>query len=338
MNRIIKIIVFVAVFLMLMGGLNYIIEMPNKYGREVWENYTHKSKIDTLFVGSSVGNIADVGIIDSILGTSSINMSTPEQLYKTNYDAISFIVRQQPIERVVIVMGMDSVKHNENYIADHLFRTGMYFNAPIQDRIYYGIKDKLMRYIDWEFLGSADSINIWFNWIKCPVKTLEGIEDNIFSDENSNSEEADYYVDMDYLPYYRKTEAVNDETHYELEKDLNELASQSITCFEIDNQVFETFDCLLRFLNDNNIEAIVMISPHRLDNRASLGNDYNKLDGFLRFFSEKRGARYINLDTDNELRGQLDGSDESFKDQEHLTESGVKIVAPVIAERIKRAN
>lgn len=335
MKRAIKVTVFATIFFILMGILNYIIEMPNKYGRDAWDEYTHKKNINTLFVGSSVGDVANVDIIDSILGTNSINMSTPEQLYKTNYDAISFITRQQPIERVVMIIGMESLKHNENYIADHLFRTAMYMNGSVMDRVYYGIKDKAIRYIDWEFLGSTDSINIWFKWVKCPVKTADKMRDNIFNDKLESRKNSDYYVDMTYMPYGRKTELVNDETFHDLENDLEELSTRNIKCFEIDSHAIETFDCILRFLRDNNIEAVVMISPHRLDHRLIYGDDYDKIDEFLRRFIEKRGGKYINLDTDYELRELLNRAEEPFKDEEHLTDNGIKVVAPVIADRLK---
>lgn len=336
LKRIGKIILFILIFTILTCVLNFCIVVPNTSSCASWEKYARKSNITTLFIGSSVGQAADVDVIDAILGTTSVNMSTPDQLYKTQYDSIDFITKQNPIDKVVLIMELDSIKSEEHYIADYSFRRAMYKNASIYQRLLVEIKDKWVRYQESGFCGESDSINIWFGWVKCPLKSWESIKNNTFERLNDLKTETDwdYVIDFNNKPYIRKTEINDEEVMMELDNDYGRLALLNIKCFEMDVDALEILDCILRYLKTNDIECIVMVAPCRLDEREKYGDDYNSIDDYMRGFIEKRGGKYINLDTDEEVRNKLNEIDEPFRDGEHLNANGIQVVSPIIAERL----
>jgi len=128
-KRIIKILLFTAGFVLITCRLNYALKQTNAVSQSMWKRYSACEGLDTLFVGSSVGWIIVPEMIDSINGTSSFNMSTPSQYFKSSSYVAKFAAKQHPLQRIVLVMGYESLEHNEDYVADRAIYARMHRNS-----------------------------------------------------------------------------------------------------------------------------------------------------------------------------------------------------------------
>lgn len=335
LKRIIKIICFLVIFICIMAFLNFSVVVLNTESRKAWNNYSKKDYVDTLFVGSSVGSVVDANWIENLSDYHCINMSTPNQLYKTSYSAIKYIAGQKDLQRVVLITEFDTMEGYEDYVSDKLFRDALYMNSPITEKLEAGIDDRFSRYSDADFWKSSDSINIWFNWVMCPAKTWESIKDiyntrkKELSGKPANSPANNIFSDAN--RYTLKKYVADSQDKKALNADLKELSDYNIKTVKVDTKALDYLSQILCFLKANDIEVYVMISPHRLDDRQRYGEEYDTLDKYFKHFVKKRGAKYINLDDEDDIRDILDNND-YFKDSEHITEQGSVALAPVILE------
>ena len=321
----ISIILFVSIFAVIVHVMNFCLVASNWASIDRWEQYAGNDDYDTLFVGSSVGWVVVPRTIDGLNGCRCVNMSTPDQFYKTSLEAVRFISRRQPLQTVVLLTGFDGLERPEDYAAAAAFLDAQYETAPFRQRIAARLSDRIGRYADMDFLSSTDSINIWFDWVERFTYSIPQIYKNI--SYRQSRKDPGYRLDM--TERIARTEPETDPAFRD--EDIAEIPSFST--LDINTLSLEKLDEMASFLAANNIRFVVIITPHRSDTKVAYGDEYDAIDQYLEKFVTTRGGEYYNIDDDPSLRELL--PDDMFKDQEHIVDEGNDLVSTKIAQLLR---
>ncbi len=324
----VRIILFIAIFALIVHVMNFCLVMSNWASIDRWEAYAADDGYDTLFVGSSVGWVVVPRTINGINACKCVNMSTPDQFYKTSADTVKFISSQQPLQKVVLLTGFDALSQSEDYAAAASFLDAKYETASLTKRYGAVLSDKLGRYKDIDFLTSVDSINIWFDWVERFSYTIPQVFKNIAY--RRGRLDPGYVLDME--KKIDRIEPLKGDTVI-LDEDIakaKELEPYGITA---DPVSLQKLDEMASFLSENAIDFTVIVTPHRSDVMAGYGEGYGVIDSYLQEFVEKRGGKYFNLDNDESLRERL--PDDMFTDHEHIVDEGNNLVSEKIAELLR---
>ena len=324
----IKIILFVSIFAVIIHVMNFYFVPSNWASIDRWEQYSDKSDVDTLFVGSSVGWVVVPRTINGINNCQSVNMSTPNQFYKTSKEAIRFVSCQQPLQTVVLLTGFEGLESAEDYGAAEAFLEAQYETAGIWQRAWAIFAEKAGRYKDPVFLKSVDSMNIWFDWVENSTYSLPEIVKNVaYRRERA---EKSYAFDMS-----KSVERMEPgrASAVPVSEDIKALREMNLSSIETDTRTLKELDEMAAYLKANDIRFVVIVTPHRSDAKEGYGAEYDIIDSYLEDFVTKRGGEYYNIDVDPELRAKL--PDDMFMDQEHIVDEGNNIVSEKIAQLLR---
>ncbi len=323
-----KIILFISIFAVIIHIMNFCLVASNWASIDRWEKYSSDNNYDTLFVGSSVGWVIVPATIDGLNECHCVNMSTPDQFYKTSLKAVRFVSCQQPLDTVVLLTGFDALEKSEDYAAAASFLEAEYETAPAAKRAGAILADKLGRYPDIDFLTSTDSINIWFDWVERFTYSLPQIGKNI--DFRLKRKDPGYVLDMSKSIERMEPGNYNSDA---MADDLKKAAELNPAGIEINPDPLQYLNDMASYLEANNIRFVVIVTPHRSDLRAEYGDKYDIIDSYMEDFVTKRGGEYFNIDSDPELREQL--PDDMFTDREHIVDEGNDIVSKKIAQLLR---
>ena len=323
----IRIILFISIFALIIHVMNYCLVASNWASAGRWEQYSKADDYDTLFVGSSVGWVIVPRTIDGLNGCRCVNMSTPDQFYKTSLETVRFVSAQQPLNTVVLLTGFDALERSEDYAAAASFLEAKYETAPFVKREGAILADKLGRYTDPDFLASTDSINIWFDWVERFTYSLPQIVKNIAYRESRK--DPGYVLDMN-----ERIERIDPaDSASSISSDIKSASKMNLSTIDIEADPLKKLDEMASYLKANDIRFAVIVTPHRSDVREEYGEEYDIIDSFLNDFVTKRGGEYHNIDSDDALRERL--PDEMFMDREHIVDEGNDIVSEKIAQILR---
>lgn len=323
----IRAVLFIIIFAVIIHIMDFCLVVSNWASIGRWEQYSSDDGYDTLFVGSSVGWVVVPRTIDGLNNCRCVNMSTPDQFYKTSLEAVRFIACQQPLETVVLLTGFDGLEREEDYAAAAAFLDAQYETAPFIQRERAILTDRLRRYANIDFLSSVDSINIWFDWVERFTYSLPQMYKNI----SYRLERLDpgYVLNMD-----KSIDRIDPgKEGSSVAKDIEKAEKLNLSSIDIDSHALEKLDALASYLGANGIRFVVIVTPHRSDVRAGYGDEYDTVDEYLEEFVTKRGGEYFNIDDDPALREEL--GDEMFMDQEHIVDEGNNLVSEKIAQLLR---
>ncbi|MCR5302061.1 MAG: hypothetical protein K6E49_06435 [Lachnospiraceae bacterium] len=324
----IRITTFIVIFAVIMHFMNFCFVPSNWASIDRWEQYSSKRDVDTLFVGSSVGWVVVPRTIEGLNNCRPVNMSTPNQFYKTSLEAVRFISCQQPLETVVLLTGFEGLEDAEDYAAAEAFLTAQYETAPFWLRAWAVFKEKAGRYTDTSFLLSLDSVNIWFDWVESFSYSIPEILKNT---AYRRSRLTPPYT-LDFTKSVERISPSGNDPAY-IDEDIAEAEMMNLTTLDIDPRSLKALDEMAAYLAANDIRFVVIVTPHRSDVGAGYMNEYEVIDSYFERFVEKRGGQYHNIDTDPELREQL--PDDMFMDREHIVDEGNNIVSEKIAQLLR---
>ncbi|MCR5830886.1 MAG: hypothetical protein K6G67_01940 [Lachnospiraceae bacterium] len=327
-NPAVRIILFIVIFALIIHVMNFCLVVSNWASIDRWEAYASDDGYDTLFVGSSVGWVIVPRTIDAMNDCKCVNMSTPDQFYRTSADAVKFVSSQQPLQKVVLLTGFDALSQSEDYAAAASFLDAKYETAPLAKRYGAIISDKLGRYKDIDFLTSVESMNIWVDWVLRFSYTLPQVYKNIAY--RRGRIDPGYVLDME-----KKIERIDPPKADKslLDEDIAKAGELGSAGINVDPDSLGMLDEMASFLSANGIGFTVIVTPHRSDVRAGYGEGYGVIDSYLKEFVEKRGGQYFNLDNDESLRERL--PDDMFMDHEHIVDEGNNLVSGKIAELLR---
>ena len=326
--KVIGIILSVSVFAVLMSIMNFIFVPSNWASIDRWEQYSKKDDVDTLFVGSSVGWVVFPRVIDGMNDCISVNMSTPNQFYKTSLEAVKFISCQQPLDTVVLLTGFEGLESAEDYGAAEAFLKAQYETAPFHKRMIAITSEKLGRYTDIDFLTSIHSVNTWFDWVESFTYSLPEIYKNVAYRRSRINKP--YTLDLD-----KSVERIDSSPGGSpfISQDIKAAHEMNLSHLDIDDRSLKMLDEMASYLAANDIRFVVIVTPHRSDVGSGYEDEYEMIDTYLGDFVSKRGGIYHNLDADPELRQQL--GDDMFMDGEHIVDEGNTVVSEKIAQLLR---
>ena len=319
-----RIILFLAILAAITRVMNFILAPSNWASIDRWEQYSEKEDVDTLFVGSSVGWVVVPRTIDGENNCRCVNMSTPNQFYKTSLEAVKFACAQHPIDTVVLLTGFEGLESPEDYGAAEAFLKAQYETAPVIKRESAVFAEKIKRYTDPVFLTSVDSMNIWFDWVENTTYLLPEIYKNVAYryDRLDKSYTFDMSKRIDRNKVYKLNRGLT-------ENDIRAAKELNLAGLNIDPRSLKELDAMAAYLEANSIRFVVIVTPHRSDVAAGYGDEYGIIDSYLEDFVTKRGGKYYNIDIDPDLREKL--PDDMFMDREHIVDEGNDIVSVKIA-------
>jgi len=323
---VVRIILFISIFATLIGIMNFYLVQSNWASIDRWEQYSAKDDIDTLFVGSSVGWVVVPRTIDGLNSCRCVNLSTPNQFYKTSLEAVRFVSKQQPLSMVVLLTGFEGLESSEDYAAAMAFNKAQYETAPLIQREAAAFALKMGRYTDPKFLTSVDSINAWFDWVESFTYSIPEIYKNVAY--RRSRKDPGYALD-----FTKKVERKEPQSTTSVKDDISKAQSLDLSHIDIDNRSLERLDEMASYLTANDVRFVVIVTPHRSDAGEELGEEYGIIDSFLEDFVTKRGGEYFNIDSDPALRELL--PDNMFMDREHIVDEGNDIVSTKIAELLR---
>ncbi len=324
----IRIILFISIFAVIISIMNFYFVPSNWASIDRWEQYSDKRDVDTLFVGSSVGWVVVPRTINGINNCQSVNMSTPNQFYKTSKEAVRFVSCQQPLQTVVLLTGFEGLESAEDYGAAEAFLKAQYETAGVLQRAWAVFTEKAGRYTDPVFLKSVDSMNIWFDWVESFTYSLPEIVKNVaYRRERA---EKSYTFDMS-----KSVERIEPARagRVPVSEDIKALQQMNLTSIKTDTRTLKELDELAAYLKANGIRFVVIVTPHRSDVREGYGTEYDVIDSYLEDFVTERGGEYYNIDVDPDLRAKL--PDDMFMDREHIVDEGNNIVSEKIAQLLR---
>lgn len=161
-GRIVALLLIMALFLLGNGFLNYVFTPYRGSSGEMWMYY-QKAEPEMIYTGSSQCLCGiDPETVDDILRTSSYNMGTNMQSFRSSYVAIRAAVEEKGVRRVVLcvddeITGLD---RTDNFRADASFQRARNANT---NRLTAG-RETLSFLMDEPVLMHTGSINYFFPW------------------------------------------------------------------------------------------------------------------------------------------------------------------------------
>lgn len=301
-KKIIKIFIFLMLIFLINSILKFGLIPYNSNSKKIWKNYFIKEKIDTLFIGSSIGNSFKEEIIDDRLGSFSLNMSSNGQAYDQNYVVIKEVIKKHKIKKIILGFGYFTLEQKYNIKREMAFEKNKNYGLSIDERIL----NNLNFIFSSEHIKKPESINYIFEWIYNSVpfsvtQIINNIKYKIKSDTNliTNENEADNYIDYNNVGnqisskiYFRKPTI---ESENELRK-------------------------IVKLCKDNKIEFIVINTPHPVYDILCYGEDYFTLGEQTKEFFKNLDVPYYDF---NLIKPSIFKSEEDyFFDFEHMNRKG----------------
>ena len=161
-GRIVALLLIMALFLLGNGFLNYIFTPYRGSSGEMWMYY-QKAEPEMIYTGSSQCLCGiDPETVDDILRTSSYNMGTNMQSFRSSYVAIRAAVEEKGVRRVVLcvddeITGLD---RTDNFRADASFQRARNANT----NWFTAWRETGAFLMDEPVLMHTGSINYFFPW------------------------------------------------------------------------------------------------------------------------------------------------------------------------------
>ena len=312
-KRIVKVIIFISIVLILNKILIFMLEPKNSDSKNMWEGFYKEKNLDTLFIGSSVcQRTFNPYIIDERLKTNSFNMGTPAQILSQTYEGINETIKRHKIKTVVLGIGYFTFTQKENLNAEIAF-----INAKIGEK---SIKEKIKEGTHFIFsknhVKKTESINYFFPWIYNnvgfnPSKVLENIEAKIKNKNLKNGKENIIYNIGKGFGIAKTSHNYND---------VGDKISNLIYSKEIYQENFEYLEEIVEICKKNNVELIVINSPHAIYDILGYGEEYFSIMNRLKEFFEDLNTSYYDF---NLIKPSIFKSEEDFfYDYEHLNQKG----------------
>lgn len=319
--RIVKILMFTVIFWAINGVMTFILEPLSDNSQTMWTQYTYESGIDTVYVGNSVGEMMIADVANSELGIKSYNMCTPKQNFPTSLDAAKIAAKQNPVKRIVLLSGYDTLAKNKASVSERVFRRTVIASYPFPKNKICDFTSKLSESIEVDNLDSEDSIKAWFPWIDDSTGDLEYIT-NVFITKLTRLIKHDrvgmgYAFSLDKVDYERvEPEWTADDT-VKFMQDVQNAENLEIPDGTIGKYSLESLNNICIYCRENGIDFYLFMTPHRSDYRERYGDYYGTVDDYMREFIESRGYYYYNFENKEDIHDIL--PDEYFYDIEHVS-------------------
>lgn len=296
-RKIIKIFIFMILIFLISYILSFIL-IPNKSrSKEIWQNYFTKEKIDTLFVGSSIGVAFKEEIINKETNWNSLNMSGVGQKSDQVYIVIEEAIKKHKIKQIILGFGYFNLEEKVNIKAEIAFKKNRNYNLSVKERILKDIDFIFSK----EHIKNPESINYMFDWIYnsvpfSPTMIINNIKSKIgYNEENSDRKELNY-------------------------NNIGDKVSTKVYSGKINPEAKENIRKIIKLCKENNIEFIIINTPHPVYDILYYGNKYFILEKEIKEFFKELKVSYYDF---NLIKPSIFKSKEDyFVDFEHMSKKG----------------
>ncbi len=324
-KRVIKAILFVAIFALLMMIFDASFEMDESATEGMLTKYSRTDNIDMIFVGNSAGEMVDDTMYSSLSGKTAFNMCTPSQGLSVSSKNIELAASHHDIKDVVLLMTFD-VMDSENYNGiDHLYDRTVDSSSPFWTRVKNSVKRDFARSMSYDVINTEKSINVWIPWENETMHGFENVRNNITKRcsrfVNGGRLGSNIAFDLNTKKYDRQPGELTDEDKAMLDDDILRISETAVPEDLLAVDKVRLLENICIFCRDNDIRLRVIVTPHRtdyFDRYEGYRHDAEELSAYLRDFLSKRGVMYYNTEDDPEVHEML--LDAYFYDWEHVSE------------------
>ncbi|MBQ8279952.1 MAG: SGNH/GDSL hydrolase family protein [Roseburia sp.] len=314
---------FVIALCLVNGLLSFLIEPVRGSSGTMWKEYYQEESLDTVFVGSSFCVATfDPYVFDEELGVKSFNMGTPLQAIDQTISALETALEDHEIKNVIIGTGFFVFQEEAFDKAELTFEKA-------KARQMGGLKGiaEGARYMLKEGVRDTEkSINYLFPWLYNQEEvSVEFISQNV-------SKKIDAWhtpeVKETSKKGYRCFEGVVD---YDTQWEIN-----SYTYYDqsFDEELLEQFGKLLQLCKEQEVDVIVINSPHPTFDVVSCYETYAQSEAIVKELCQEYGADYYNFSL---AKPELfDAKPEYFYDFEHLNDEGAKVFSRALCEFLEK--
>lgn len=312
-KKMIKIIAFITIIFSLNKILLFMLDPKSSDSKTMWKSFYQEQNLDTLFIGSSVcQRTFNPYIIDDILKINSFNMGTPAQILSQTYEGINETIKKHKIKTVILGIGHFTFTQKENLNAEITFINAKIEKKDIKEKIKEGINFIFSK----EHIKKTESINYFFPWVYNnvgfnPKNILENIEAKIKNKNLKNGKENIIYNIGKGFGIAKTSHDYNN---------VGDKISGLIYSSEIYYENFKVLKKISELCKKNNIDLIVINSPHTIYDILSYGDEYFFTMYKLKEFFKDLEVPYYDF---NLIKPNIFQSEEDyFYDHEHLNQKG----------------
>ena len=322
-KRFFKAVLFVLLFMVMMGILDFSLELDETVTERMLTLYSEQEDIDTIFVGNSAGEMMDADIYSKTTGEPSFNMCTPSQGLSVSLKNIKLACSHHKIKKVVLFLTFDTVNSDSYDGIDHVYNRVVDSSSPFSTRVRNSIKRNLEESLSYDVINTERTINIWIPWEN---ETTHGIKNmwNNFTRRINRLVKGDRLgshiaFDLNEHKYEPVPEYLSEEDLTLLNYDIEKASSLLLPPGMLADDKLMLLAEICTFCQNNGIELFVIVTPHRTDyydRFESFRAESELLSSFLDLFVSERGFMYYNTEDDPDLHDIL--PDEYFYDWEHV--------------------
>ena len=321
---------YLVVLLLTNVVLSFLIEPEGGASGRTWAGYYQEENLDTIFVGSSVSQQTFIPeIFNDNMGVQAYNLGTPSQAIPQTLRAIEVVMEEHELQMVVFGMGFSSLKYGPIPEAELTFE-----NARTSKKGgLEGVLDTLAYIYSEDVRGTENSINFLFPWLynyenyaketllKNAMTKIENIKEyweNGSRDETDGLRKGYRNDDVSVLNYDDKCVT---NTHCIYGKDFVP-------------EMLEEFERMLKFCNENNLDLIIVNTPHPAFDVVSCYEYYEDNQNQLKAYCEKYDVDYYDFSL---AKAEIfENRAEYFGDFEHLNKQGSEAFCQQLSEFLNR--
>lgn len=289
----------------------------NGFNKQRFEDFYNlpKDSLDIVFLGSSHSYCTfNPEIFDEDLGTSSFQMGMPLQYPDSTYYTLKEVLNYQKPKLVVMEVYWDLL-HNDfefNQVKtlfqvlnnDTLKKEYIQKDFPIAEKLKYNIN--ILKYQNDYFAYKGNELNK-------KIKTKFNLQDKVLEKQVG----IEKYVSKGYV--YCDYNMLKDE--YDKTNQFKGLDGKT---FEFSNVQKQFLQKIINLCKENNITLVFVTAPIAnvsMDYITNYDYVHNKIDAF----AKENNIPYIDYNIINEQQNLL--TNENFRDDAHLNDSGVNIIS-----------
>lgn len=322
-KRTIKAIVFVGIFVVLMLIGNMAFELDESSTEKMLAEYSHRSGLETIVLGSSVGTIFNANIYGNLTGERAFNMCTSQQGFEVSFKNIKLAAAQNPIDHVIILVTYDSFNDDDTKIIEHLYDRVVSSSLTPEQRIAYNLKQAAEYSTDDDTRDDEISINGWIPWTQEAVSDFDSAKSNLARRLrrliNGDRLGKDIVRNLKEVTYTREPGILTDEEALEFVRDVESIEEYGIPEGMINKDKLALLASICKYCTENNIKLSIIATPHKteyFDRYDGFRGKVVKFDDFMSEFASKRDAAFFDIESDEELHKVL--PDSFFMDLEHV--------------------
>lgn len=332
--RTFKRVVLVVLAMSLAFGLNaaatYAFEPYGSKSELMWSDYRSQDSIDAIFVGDSVSVHAfDPRIVDSGLGVSSFNISTPGQTVEESFLALQKACDDHEVKTVTYGLEFCNIQGKEFPDPGRAFIRNKNAGDPIAQ-----LSDTLYCLSNPRCFKGSNSLNWLFPWVSNHVKwNLGEVLKNIEMRSSGFTVREAAEVNQRGWTYYGKGYG-NIETRFDYNEGESKTYADVYEWTSFDDEKLQTLAQMCDYCEERGIDFYVVIPPVPVFSVLSCGENYFDLSEQVEDLVRDHGGECYDL---NLAKPQLlDSSNKLYyADYQHLNAEGGAAVSSAYVKLIQ---